>query len=500
MLSRRSSPPLKIRNDFCARLFSSRASSMKASKNNHVQCDSIIDVMVIGSGLAGLSATIAMLKDNIPVTLIEADTSLGGNSCKASSGMNSLTAQANDTGQDFMDDLLSSGGDLSDARLVETLVEDSAEALHFIQHMGVDLSKISQLGGHSHARTHRNPTGPNVGYAMMKPLMEYVGSHDAVQTLTNCRLIGLEQDEQQWIATCSSSESDTGCQDRVIRCRSIVLAAGGFAGSAEAVAKAVPGLAGLPTTNKESHIAGSVLEIAQAAGAQLTQVDQVQVHPTTFVDPQQPDAHSKILAPEALRGHGAILVDAQGKRFVNELATRAVVTAAMNSALKPVWMIVPQTSAEAFGLPAIGFYCSKGLMTKVEYVHEAAEHMNVQPETLRVTLSAYDVHHVKSAEQTCDEFGKVVFPAPVAIGEGQGAYISQVTPAVHYCMGGVKFTANGEVVGKDGNVMPGLFAAGEVTGGLHGRNRLAGSSLLDCVVFGRRAGSAAARYLLANHT
>ena len=135
-------------------------------------------------------------------------------------------------------------------------------------------------------------------------------------------------------------------------------------------------------------------------------------------------------------------------------------------------------------------------MAKVRSIEELAEHLSTEAQHLQATFSKYNSHHdPATSEQRSDEFGKVVFPAPMIIARGQGMFIAQITPAVHYCMGGVKFTPRGEVVGKKGEVMSGLFAAGEVTGGLHGRNRLAGSSLLDCVVFGRRAGLSVANFL-----
>lgn len=155
-----------------------------------------------------------------------------------------------------------------------------------------------------------------------------------------------------------------------------------------------------------------------------------------------------------------------------------------------------QAGAAAFGMPAIGFYCSKGLMTKVKGRLELAERMSMQSEGLRKTLMAYNDHRSASKSgQHRDEFGKIVFPAAMSAGVDGAMYVAQVTPAVHYCMGGVKFTVNAEVLRKEGDILPGIFAAGEITGGLHGHNRLAGCSLLDCVVFGRRAGFSAAQYL-----
>lgn len=149
-------------------------------------------------------------------------------------------------------------------------------------------------------------------------------------------------------------------------------------------------------------------------------------------------------------------------------------------------------------MPAVGFYCNKGLMTKAGSLDELASKMSATVSDLQASFMSYNENlSNRESKQRQDEFGKTTFPAAVCVGVDEPVYIEQVTPAVHYCMGGLKFTVNAEVVGQDGSILPGMFAAGEVTGGLHGRNRLAGCSLLDCVVYGRRAGSSAAKYVLA---
>lgn len=165
-LSRVSSPPGEFQN----RTLLSRIRRPTMTFCRSISEHDLADVLVVGSGLAGLSATLTLMQDNVPVVLIEADAALGGNSCKASSGMNSMTPAMDDSRTHFVNDVLSSGGDLCDRGLVDILVRDSEEALRFIEGVGVDMSKVSQLGGHSHARTHRNTSGPNVGFAIMKVL------------------------------------------------------------------------------------------------------------------------------------------------------------------------------------------------------------------------------------------------------------------------------------------------------------------------------------------
>lgn len=118
--------------------------------------------------------------------------------------------------------------------------------------------------------------------------------------------------------------------------------------------------------------------------------------------------------------------------------------------------------------------------------------MNVEPGRLAQELAAYN----KAAEEGKDEFGKTVFPATIDL--AGPLYLLQVTPAVHYCMGGVAIDSDARVLDNENKAIPGLFAAGEVTGGVHGANRLGGNSLLECVVYGRTAGTNAARLAMPN--
>jgi len=137
LLMHRSSPRPAFRNADIPRTLESQKAAMKpcrpSSRNHAITAD-------VGSGLAGLTATYSLLQENVPVVLVEAAATLGGNSCKASSGMNSLNWQTHDSAQDFVYDMLSSGGELSDIHLVDALVQDSEAALRFIQ-------------DHSHARS-----------------------------------------------------------------------------------------------------------------------------------------------------------------------------------------------------------------------------------------------------------------------------------------------------------------------------------------------------------
>lgn len=133
-----------------------------------------------------------------------------------------------------------------------------------------------------------------------------------------------------------------------------------------------------------------------------------------------------------------------------------------------------------------GFYQSKKLVVKHETLEALSEAAGVLADALRATLEQYNAATAGGS----DAFGKTVFPSSFDL--GGPFYLARITPVVHYTMGGVAIDARGRVLDQGGKPVPGLYAAGEVSGGVHGANRLGGNSLLECVVFGRAAGSAAA--------
>ncbi|KAJ2312728.1 hypothetical protein IWW52_004773 [Coemansia sp. RSA 2704] len=246
--------------------------------------------------------------------------------------------------------------------------------------------------------------------------------------------------------------------------------------------------------------------MATALGAELVDMDQVQVHPTGFVKADDPDGLTKFLAAEALRGEGGILLDASGKRFVNELDTRDRVAdavfhhcAARNTRAQhgstgreegpraAAFLVLSQTAADRFGYGALGFYERMGLISRAAGLTELATALRVDKSVLRQTLETYD--RARDSGEP-DELGKSVFPAAMAAADVY--FWGVITPVLHYCMGGLRFDSATHVLRSSGTAIRGLLAAGEVTGGLHGANRLGGNSLLECVVFGREAGRRAA--------
>lgn len=268
-----------------------------------------------------------------------------------------------------------------------------------------------------------------------------------------------------------------------IKCKAVILATGGFGANSELVVKYQPGLAGFCTTN-HSGATGDGIVMAEELGAGLTDIEQIQTHPT--VNPETTDMYT-----EGVRGNGAILVNMEGKRFVNELETRDVVSAAiLEQTGGQCYMIFDQTVRES--LSAIEKYISQGIVTEAATPEELGAAIGIDGTALAETLLRYGELQAAGSDT---EFGREDMAQPLSQPK---YYAALCAPAVHHTMGGVKINPATEVLKSDGTAIPGLFAAGEVVGGVHGANRLGGNAVTDIVVFGRVAGSAAGAYVKEN--
>ncbi|WQF87640.1 Putative succinate dehydrogenase/fumarate reductase flavoprotein, catalytic domain superfamily [Colletotrichum destructivum] len=460
-------------------------------------------VIVVGSGLAGLSAAHEALQAGAAVHMLDRAPKPGGNSIKASSGINGAGTQfqraAGVEGDDlFYNDTVRSGGRrFADAegsvdrpKLVDLLTQSSADAVTWLaEEIGVDLSVVAPLGGHSLPRTHRGAGKTPPGAAIVTTLLKKLGENRGFRLSNSAEVTSLTV--LDGVVKGVRYVQDDGEQHDLEG--PVVFAAGGFAGDADGLlAKYRPDLAGLPSTNEARPAPHGILE---AVGAELVDMDSVQVHPTGFVDPKDPGARYKFLAAEVLRGEGGILLSEGGERFVDEMQTREHVSRAImrlprreteeSSRQWDVTLLMDPGACEA-AEGHMGFYLWKGLMEKKKV-------RDLGPAVIR----AVDEYAAAVASGTDSAFGRRTFgrwklPAGEANREEE-VCIGRVTPITHFTMGGASFNERAQVLRKDRTAVDGLWAAGEVTGGIHGDNRLGGSSLLECVVFGRIAGREAAK-------
>ncbi|KNC51921.1 fumarate reductase flavoprotein subunit [Thecamonas trahens ATCC 50062] len=453
-------------------------------------------IAVIGAGLAGASAALSAAELGATVIVLDKEARGGGNSAKASSGINGAgTAFQAEVGIDdspalLIADTMASGKDKADPKLVHKLAHDSAAALAWIEKTaGVALNAVVATGGHSVARTHRMAAEPgarpvNLGWGLMRPLLDAMHAHPNICVVNGATAVGLD--------TAAGVAQVRGVVARIVgadapitlAASAVVLATGGYAACSELLPDHV---AGLPTTNG-AFATGDGIELAKRVGGLVGNLDAVQVHPTGFVDVADPGAGTKFLAPEALRGYGGVLATPDGELIVDELATRDVVSAAIRAACEPASgapspvavLLMNAEVASGFDPAIFDFYVSKGLIHSFGSMAE----LGAWADGVFGGQAGTDgARRSKAYEAAMAARGRAV-TSPM--------HAALITPAVHYTMGGVGINPDGAVLHAGSLVpIPGLYAAGEVTTGVHGANRLAGNSLLECVVYGRAAGRSA---------
>ena len=488
------------------------------------------DVVVVGAGGAGMTAAITAAGEGKSVVILESQSMVGGNSVRATGGMNAaktvyqdenefgesagvektlktaaekyadnetITAlaktvseqwaayQANPTGYfdsvELMElDTMIGGKGINDPELVETLCANSADAIDWLDEHGITLHNVSSFGGASVKRIHRpvNAEGKTVSVgSYMIPLLQENCEKAGVKMMLDTTATEILTDANGAAvgvkATGASGETVT------VNAKAVVLATGGFGANLDMVVKYKPELKGFMTTNAPG-IQGQGIEMAQAIGAATVDMDQIQIHPTV-------EANTAALITEGLRGDGAVLINEEGKRFIDEVGTRDVVSAAEIAQTGSYsWLVVDQAMVDASSV--IQGYIKKGYTVTGATYEELGKAMGVDAAAFAETMEKWN-GYVEAKNDP--DFGRTSFANPLNTAP---YYAIKVTAGVHHTMGGLKINANTEVLNEKGEVIPGLFAAGEVTGGVHGANRLGGNAVADFTVFGRIAGAAASDY------
>jgi flavocytochrome c len=275
----------------------------------------------------------------------------------------------------------------------------------------------------------------------------------------------------------------------------VVLATGGYAADfteTSLLKKWRPDTFDLASTNG-THATGDGQKMVMAIGGNGIDMDKVQVHPTGLVDPKDPGSKWKFLAAEALRGEGGLLLNADGNRFCDELGHRDYVSGEMwkekDKGKFPIRLILNSKASKVLDFHT-RHYSGRGLMKKMTG-KELAKEIGCTPQHLQSTFDAYnDIADGKKK----DPYGKKFFHnGPVNVDDD--FHVAVMEPVLHFTMGGIEINDKSEVLNSEGKTFEGLYACGELAGGVHGANRLGGSSLLGCVVYGRVAGDSASNYL-----
>ena len=504
--------------------------SKNTSTTKAKDIEETVDVVVVGAGGAGMTAAITATDAGKKVIVVESQPIAGGNSVRSTGGMNAAktpyqdknefkeaagvektlataaekfadnetitalaatvksqwdTYQANPQGYfdsvELMElDTMIGGKGKNNPELVKALAENSADAIEWLASIGAEVKNVGAFGGASVKRIHRpvNADGKVTAVgAYIVPILEKKLQDRNVQFLFDTTANEIIMKDGKAVGIKGTGKDG---HKVTINAKSVVIATGGFGANAEMVEKYKPELKGFATTNAEGA-QGQGIDMATAVGAATVDMDQIQIHPTVHIE-EDGNAH---LITEGLRGDGAILVNAEGKRFYDEVSTRDKVSAAIiEQTDKSAWLVVDQAMVDKSAVIA-GYIKSGYTVTGATY-EELAKAMGVDEATFTSTMNTWN----QAVEAKSDaEFGRTSFANPLTTAP---YYAIKITPAVHHTMGGIVINPKAEVLNEKGEAISGLYAAGEVTGGVHGANRLGGNAVADFVVFGRISGQSAA--------
>lgn len=488
------------------------------------------DIVIVGAGGAGMTAAIAAANEGRDVVIVESQAMVGGNSVRATGGMNAaktpaqdenefneaagvektletaasewadneaITALANTVAEqwaayqanpegyfdsvELMElDTLIGGHGINDPALVEALCSNSADAIDWLAEQGIELTSVSSFGGASVKRIHRpvDSEGKTISVgSYMIPLLQSKCEELGVEILLNTTANKILTDADGAAVGIEATNKNGAAV--TVNAKAVILATGGFGANLDMVVEYKPDLAGFMTTNAPGA-QGQGIDMAVAIGAGTVDMDQIQIHPTV-------EANTAALITEGLRGDGAILVNAEGNRFTDEVGTRDVVSAAEIAQTGSYsWLVIDQAMVDASSV--IQGYIKNGYTVSGETYEELAEAMGVDAAAFAATMEKWNAAVAAGVDE---EFGRTSFANPL---DTAPYYAIKVTAGIHHTMGGLTINPQTQVLAGDGTVIDGLYAAGEVTGGVHGGNRLGGNAVADFTVFGRIAGEQAAAY------
>jgi len=440
------------------------------------------DVIVVGAGSAGFNAAIAAKTEGAKVILFEKAPYSGGNSMLAAGGFNAVgTPQQAKKGikdkvEWYVEDTMKGGRYQNDKALVQILAENSADGIKWLESLGANMDDLKRSGGARVERTHRPSGGASVGPHIIH-VLRTAAKERGVDLRLNSRVEKIILNDDKSIAGVVVHGKHSGYN--MIAAKSVVLTTGGYGMNKEMVAYFRPSFAEMSSTNNITAT-GDGIKLAKEIGASMTDIDWIQAHPTIGKD-------SRILISETVRGVGAIMVNTDGKRFINELTTRDRASdAILKQKDKWAWLVFDNQLYKAKKM--VRGYDHLGMLKKGKTIEELAKVTGMT--SLPQTVKDYNRYFKNGKDEA---FGRDDMPLNLT----QGPFFAvRVQPGVHHTMGGVAINTNSQVLNIQSWPIPGLYAAGEVTGGVHGYNRLGGNAVADTVVFGRRSGINAAKFSL----
>lgn len=493
-----------------------------------VLADSEVDVLVIGGGGAGLSAALSASQEGASVILVEKLSALGGNTFRCGGAFNSsdperqkdipmtealssavekvlahedvseehaaLKAEVQkqwdeykasgsttlfDTPEWHALQSLDAGDYEGNVELVRTLTSNTLDTLNWLSDNGVQWTdQVSTVVGALWNRSHQTPnnSGSDIIAALEKNATDngvkiYLDSKAEELIVEDGRVAGA-------VITNSAGDKVT-----VKAGKGVIMATGGFSANVEMRVKynkQWEDIGESLATNNSPGATGDGIVMGEAVGANLVGMGWIQLMPLNGV------------SGGGISGYvnSSLYCNKEGKRFVAEDQRRDVLAAAALAQTDKLFYIVcDQKEAELRGRTpeTMKYMVDNGLLYSGETIAELAEDMGVPADALEQTVKEFN-EAVKADKP--DEFGRTTWENTI---ETAPFYAPSFSPAVHHTMGGLEINGNAEVLNTDGEVIPGFYAAGEVTGGIHGTNRVGGNAVPDALCFGKIAGTNAAK-------
>jgi fumarate reductase flavoprotein subunit len=445
--------------------------------------DRAFDVVVVGSGGAGLSAAIQAHDLGANVIIIEQMSVIGGNTNKASAGMNAAETKFQklkgivDNKELFYKETMAGGKNKNNPELLRYFVENAPNAINWLDDNGIELSGITTTGGMSIDRTHRPESGAAVGGFLISGLVKNINKRN-IEVMLDTAVTEIVTENHKVIGVKVSEEDGS---THLIKTKAVIIATGGFSANTTMVEKYRPDLKGFVTTNHKGAT-GSGIMLLEKLGAGTVDMGEIQIHPTV-------EQTTSYLISESIRGGGAILVSQKGQRFVNELDTRDNVSAEIIKLPEHYAYILFDQQVRDENR-SVEEYVSNELVSQANMLEELAQKLSIDSKTLAKTVERYNQFVTAKHDE---DFGRTTgMRHPIQKGP---FYAIKIAPGVHHTMGGVTINTQTQVLDVDKQIIQGVFAAGEVVGGVHGANRIGGNAVADIIIFGTQAGKKAADYI-----
>ncbi len=461
-----------------------------------IQSEREADVVIIGAGGTGLAAAVTAGQENASVIVLETNGIAGGNLVVSGGVYNSpdpeLQAKQGieDSPELFMEQTLKGGDNIGNPELVGILTSKALDGLNWLRELGVVFDeKVIQAPGALHPRSHNTPAP--LGTGLINVYLDHIAKMDNVNILYETKGESLIQEDGRVVGV--KAINPDGSELTIKANKGVIIATGGFSKNIEMVmkyrdAEKWPLLDENSVSTNMNSIQGDGIIMAQEAGADVVDMDLMQF---LYLGTPKTGLLSGVYNVSA---ELTVFVNSEGKRFVAEDQRRDVISKAVfEQEGGQMYMLHsadslkdPATQVNIDGIPMkdlldTGAYGWK----KGDTLEELAKEMGVPAENLVQTVKEYN----DAVDTQQDPFGRKLLTMKMETGP---FYAIPRVPALHHTMGGLRIDADGHVLDQNGEIIPGLYAGGEVTGGIHGGNRLGGNAVTETVVFGRVAGQSAA--------